>query len=192
MSLIFRRKGSINFAMVYVHRYLRLTPILAVVILISLTLFRRVMGDFILIWSMFDLILTPFLFFKMGSGPLWFSYIKNAVNCDEYWWTSLLYIQNYYNPDKIVTINELYPWKMVWRCTSNLNDFVVCCFSVSRSHVVSLCGHATICVRSIGQLFVVSPWKCYCCNSRCFGCSLCWLDILALCTFQFGQSILEP
>lgn len=64
--------------MSYIHRYLRLTPILAVIIVISLTLYKQ-----------------------LGSGPLYYTYILNAINCDKYWWSALLYIQNYYNPEQI-------------------------------------------------------------------------------------------
>lgn len=65
----------------YIHRYLRLTPILAVVTVISMTLFKQI-----------------------GSGPMWNLFINNSINCDKYWWSSLLYIQNYYNPESIVSV----------------------------------------------------------------------------------------
>lgn len=63
----------------YIHRYLRLTPALAAVILISATLLEY-----------------------MGAGPKW-NYIKNnfADNCKIYWWTALLYVQNYVNVNKM-------------------------------------------------------------------------------------------
>ncbi|XP_031623683.1 nose resistant to fluoxetine protein 6-like isoform X2 [Contarinia nasturtii] len=80
-----KTNGKANYVMIYVHRYLRLTPIMGIVILISLTLFK-----------------------KIGSGPLWYSYILHAINCDKYWWSSLLYIQNYYNADAICLSHTWY------------------------------------------------------------------------------------
>lgn len=41
----------------------------------------------------------------MGSGPNWF-YIANVFggNCRTYWWSALLYVQNYVNVNKQVSI----------------------------------------------------------------------------------------
>lgn len=93
--------------MIYVHRYLRLTPILAFIIIVSLSLIKRVIETsirlIIIMWNGF-IIWIFMMIFKVGSGPLWFSYLASAINCDKYWWTSLLYIQNYYNPESIVSI----------------------------------------------------------------------------------------
>lgn len=64
-----------NVALYYLHRYLQLTPVLAVLILIYTNLLKH-----------------------LGTGPMW-SYIQyNYVeNCRKYWWSTLLYIQNYVN-----------------------------------------------------------------------------------------------
>ena len=35
--------------------------------------------------------LTPFL----GEGPLWYG-IQKKTPCHDYWWTNLLYINNFY------------------------------------------------------------------------------------------------
>lgn len=72
--------GRLSYALVYFHRYLRLTPLLLVCVAVSMTIFRY-----------------------FGSGPLWPLY-RLAVedNCRKYWWSTLLYIQNYWNPDDMV------------------------------------------------------------------------------------------
>ncbi|KAJ8969798.1 hypothetical protein NQ317_003303 [Molorchus minor] len=64
-----------NIAQYYLHRYLRLTPPLAAAVLVSATLLEY-----------------------LGSGPHW-SYVKIGFqdNCVNYWWSTLLYIQNYVN-----------------------------------------------------------------------------------------------
>lgn len=75
--------------MIYVHRYLRLTPLLIAVVLFSITLLR---------------------FF--GSGPLW-PMLTNTISnqCEKYWWSTLLYIQNYENPTEICVSHVLYTRK---------------------------------------------------------------------------------
>lgn len=73
------KSRKLNLPAMYLHRYLRLTPALAALILIGSTLLKYV-----------------------GSGPLW----KNSVTlmenaCHKYWWSALLYLQNYVNPTEI-------------------------------------------------------------------------------------------
>ncbi|KAJ8938316.1 hypothetical protein NQ314_011528, partial [Rhamnusium bicolor] len=75
-----KRQGiKFNIFQYYIHRYIRLTPALAAVVLVSATLL-----DY------------------MGSGPKW-TYIKSdfSENCKLYWWSSLLYCQNYVNVNKM-------------------------------------------------------------------------------------------
>ncbi|CAD7090163.1 unnamed protein product [Hermetia illucens] len=76
------KRGRLTFAHImwmYFHRYLRLFPILAATILFTTTLHRFI-----------------------GDGPLWKKVGgKVGINCPEYWWTSLLYIQNIVNPSKL-------------------------------------------------------------------------------------------
>ena len=66
-----RRQGKFPFLTFYVHRLLRLSP---------------------------AYYLSVFLFFKVlphvGSGPLW-SYV-DVRYCEKYWWTNILYINNFY------------------------------------------------------------------------------------------------
>lgn len=73
------RKGRINIPMLYFHRYLRLTPLLVVSILFTMSLLR---------------------FF--GSGPIWANTIDFlGKQCERHWWSTLLYVQNYVNPTDI-------------------------------------------------------------------------------------------
>ena len=46
----------------------------------------------------------------LGSGPMWKPLIAGSSQtfCADYWWSTLLYIQNYYNPDKICIIQSWY------------------------------------------------------------------------------------
>ena len=66
-----RRQGKFPFVFFYVHRLLRLSPAYYLVV---------------------------FIYFKVlphvGSGPLWFYGDVNL--CEKYWWTNILYINNFY------------------------------------------------------------------------------------------------
>ncbi|XP_037919271.1 nose resistant to fluoxetine protein 6-like isoform X1 [Hermetia illucens] len=83
------KRGRLTFAHImwmYFHRYLRLFPILAATILFTTTLHRFI-----------------------GDGPLWKKVGgKVGINCPEYWWTSLLYIQNIVNPSKLCLVHTWY------------------------------------------------------------------------------------
>lgn len=64
----------------FLHRYLRLTPVVAATIFCLLSL-QRYFGD------------GPYQKFMVES------YYEA---CEKYWWSSLLYIQNFVNPEKMV------------------------------------------------------------------------------------------
>ena len=66
-----RCKGKFPFALFYLHRLLRLSPAYY----------------FILI---FNFKILPYV----GSGPVW--YIPDVARCEKYWWTNILYINNFY------------------------------------------------------------------------------------------------
>lgn len=73
MKEIEKRKGRINVPLMYLHRYLRLTPMVAFIMLYVMSLLK---------------------FF--GDGPLFDDYLSRATDkCEIYWWMNLLYIQNY-------------------------------------------------------------------------------------------------
>ncbi|XP_055910867.1 nose resistant to fluoxetine protein 6-like, partial [Eupeodes corollae] len=63
-----KTNGKINIALMYIHRYIRLTPALAAVVLFYITINRYI-----------------------GSGP----FRVPSEGCAESWWYTLLYIQNY-------------------------------------------------------------------------------------------------
>ncbi|XP_017023259.1 nose resistant to fluoxetine protein 6 [Drosophila kikkawai] len=68
-----RAKGKLNIPLMYLHRYLRLTPIVAVSILIYLKVLPLV-----------------------GDGPLYGNWnFDNYDNCNDNWYWTLIYIQNY-------------------------------------------------------------------------------------------------
>jgi peptidoglycan/LPS O-acetylase OafA/YrhL len=77
-----RRRGRFPFLTYYLHRYLRLTMVYAFLLFFWWTL-------------------TVYL----GSGPLWQSSAgPRRQACSKYWWTNLLYINNFY------------PWKLGDEC----------------------------------------------------------------------------
>lgn len=82
-----KRNGKVNFLVVYLFRYIRLTPAyLAVISLYSTWL--------------------P----KLGSGPLWDSRMNlEQTRCQASWWINLLYINNYVGTDKLVSVS----WEIV-------------------------------------------------------------------------------
>jgi peptidoglycan/LPS O-acetylase OafA/YrhL len=67
-----KTSGHFPWIKFYIHRFWRLTPTLLFALLIY--------------WK-----LLPY----MGNGPLWPSFYSNK-NCDKYWWTNLLYINNFH------------------------------------------------------------------------------------------------
>lgn len=73
------RKGKINIPLLYFHRYVRLTPALAANILFYATLWKHLV-----------------------VGPISNQFRWDDM-CDSYWWSALLYIQNYVNPASIVS-----------------------------------------------------------------------------------------
>lgn len=81
MKEIEKRKGRINVPLMYLHRYLRLTPMVAFIMLFIMSLLK---------------------FF--GDGPLFDDFIKQGtLKCETNWWMNLLYIQNY-AADQVVSI----------------------------------------------------------------------------------------
>lgn len=77
-----RRNGKFPFVMYYVHRYLRLTPVYAFVLF--------------LVWT---------LMAQLGNGPRYSpAAVPQVENCENYWWTNFLYI------------NNLYPWELGKEC----------------------------------------------------------------------------
>ncbi|ALC49559.1 CG42329, partial [Drosophila busckii] len=67
-----RSSGRLNVPLMYLHRLVRLTPVLAVAVLLFMTLFWR-----------------------LDSGPLWQQFTSAHKLCNDTWWATLLYVQNY-------------------------------------------------------------------------------------------------
>ncbi|XP_052756094.1 O-acyltransferase like protein-like [Galleria mellonella] len=74
-----------NLHLFYLNRYLRLFPVLAACILLQASLFHRV-----------------------SDGPAWEAVAGQTDRCRQYWWTTLLYIQNYYNPNYMCVPHSWY------------------------------------------------------------------------------------
>ncbi|XP_063930453.1 nose resistant to fluoxetine protein 6-like [Zophobas morio] len=72
--------------MMIVHRYLRLTPALAMLFFTTISIYRMT-----------------------GTGPMW-AYIANDFSrqCTEHWWSFFLYIQNYVNYDDFCLTHAWY------------------------------------------------------------------------------------
>jgi len=66
----------------YLHRYMRVMPVLAFLILIVVSIYKM-FGD------------GPYYEFSTRLGQI--------DNCKKYYWTALLHIQNYYNPMEAVS-----------------------------------------------------------------------------------------
>ena len=63
--------SAVKYIMFYVHRYIRLTPLYAAMILLSVAF-----------W--------PYA----GEGPMWPDPYQLMQSCRDYWWRNLLYINN--------------------------------------------------------------------------------------------------
>ncbi|XP_068082886.1 nose resistant to fluoxetine protein 6 [Anabrus simplex] len=66
------KTNSFNVPMYYIHRYIRLTPSLAMIVLLQVSLLRHA-----------------------GTGPFWNNIHDLGDKCQHNWWITLLYLQNY-------------------------------------------------------------------------------------------------
>ncbi|XP_069694765.1 nose resistant to fluoxetine protein 6-like [Periplaneta americana] len=80
-----RPDARFNIPLHYLHRYIRLTPVIAVLLLIQLSLMDH-----------------------LGSGPLWSGNEFITDTCRENWWAMLLYIQNYYYGEQMCFMHSWY------------------------------------------------------------------------------------
>ncbi|KAL5279045.1 hypothetical protein ACFFRR_003581 [Megaselia abdita] len=65
---------KLNVPLMYLHRYIRLTPLVAFAMLFLVSILK---------------------FF--GSGPFWSTFVDGmSSTCEKYWWRNILYIQNYF------------------------------------------------------------------------------------------------
>eukprot|EP00357_Protocruzia_adherens_P036481 CAMPEP_0115016484 /NCGR_PEP_ID=MMETSP0216-20121206/27472_1 /TAXON_ID=223996 /ORGANISM="Protocruzia adherens, Strain Boccale" /LENGTH=499 /DNA_ID=CAMNT_0002386965 /DNA_START=29 /DNA_END=1528 /DNA_ORIENTATION=- len=113
--------------MSYVHRYLRLTPLMLVVILVS--------------WK-----LVPYF----GSGPLWHGTHAKLIGdqaCDKYWWTNIVYINNVYPSS-----NESTCLTQLWYTANDMQFFLITPFLL----IIYLFVNKTAGVLSIMALCIAS------------------------------------
>lgn len=98
--------GSINWAMFYVHRYIRLTPVYMIVLMFYDTLWKYTL-----------------------SGP--YSMVTNQGEdngpCEKYWWTNLLYINNFVPGDKGLA-GECMAWS--WYLANDMQFFIISPFII--------------------------------------------------------------
>lgn len=74
--LLIDSEGNFNIIKMYVHRYLRLTPLVLAAMIYIMTLEQQ-----------------------MGTGPIWKYHVtlRRSI-CERQWWKTLLYMQNYDEP----------------------------------------------------------------------------------------------
>jgi hypothetical protein len=73
-----------------VHRYFRLTTVTAAAILFIVTLLKY-----------------------MGNGPVWMTTVATSIElCEKNWWSALLHVQNYVNPNDMVRKMNV-DWRLI-------------------------------------------------------------------------------
>ncbi|XP_068620642.1 nose resistant to fluoxetine protein 6-like [Battus philenor] len=83
-----------SFYKILIFRWLRLTPMYALMIAFTMTWMRH-----------------------FGSGPLWNLYVTGVItDCRNYWWAHLLYINNYIHDDKACAVQS-------WHIASDMQVF---------------------------------------------------------------------
>uniref|UniRef100_A0A182M972 Acyltransferase 3 domain-containing protein n=1 Tax=Anopheles culicifacies TaxID=139723 RepID=A0A182M972_9DIPT len=81
-----KRKGRLNFGLLYVFRYIRLTPAYLAVIALYATWLPR-----------------------LGEGPLWQERIElEQERCQRSWWLNILYVNNYFGTDRVCMFQSWY------------------------------------------------------------------------------------
>lgn len=79
------RDGRVSIFKMYVHRYIKVTPYVAILIMLLLTL-TQYSAD------------GPY--FKLITEP-------QKAPCEEYFWSAVLHVQNYVNPNDMVSYKKL-------------------------------------------------------------------------------------
>ncbi|XP_076808986.1 nose resistant to fluoxetine protein 6-like [Clavelina lepadiformis] len=76
MKQLTKTNGRMNILLTYIHRFIRITPVYAYVMLFSMGILK---------W--------------LGSGPQWSNFpLIPHDGCQDVWWTNLLYINNFFPP----------------------------------------------------------------------------------------------
>ncbi|OXU18191.1 hypothetical protein TSAR_005433 [Trichomalopsis sarcophagae] len=79
------KRKSVNFGLLYIYRYLRLTPAYMVIVGLYVTWLPR-----------------------LDSGPLWSRMKLENERCHASWWANLLYVNNYVNTDQLCMFQSWY------------------------------------------------------------------------------------
>lgn len=82
-----------NIWRMYLHRFLRYTPLLGAIILFLVTLMKQI-------------VFGPFSYLESRPSML--------PNCEKWWWTTLLHVSNYVNPNEIVSFAFRLENKFIW------------------------------------------------------------------------------
>ncbi|XP_057290815.1 O-acyltransferase like protein-like [Hydractinia symbiolongicarpus] len=96
----FELKGNLPLLRYYLHRYIRLTPSYA-----------------------FLIFFATYVFPIIADGPFWFTQAPTSMqtqNCVKYWWTNLLYINNFYPDDQS---KMCYP--VSWYLANDMQFYVI-------------------------------------------------------------------
>ena len=88
-------QGKFPFIRFYIHRLLRLSP-----------------GYYFIVFFYFKVL--PYV----GSGPLWV--LPGFHNCEKYWWTNILYINNFYP-----TLLQNQCYRVTWYLADNMQFFII-------------------------------------------------------------------
>ncbi|XP_071491470.1 nose resistant to fluoxetine protein 6-like [Diadema antillarum] len=115
--------GSVPWLWFYFHRYWRLTPALGVTMLVHLYL-------------------KPHL----GTGPAWQTQVSDP-GCERYWWTNILYINNFYD-------NKCIDW--VWYLANDTQFFIISPFILILLYRKPVCGFLSLAVLTIISIVVTA------------------------------------
>ncbi|XP_059480957.1 nose resistant to fluoxetine protein 6-like [Neocloeon triangulifer] len=82
----YSKNVKVPIPVLYIHRYIRLTPVYAVVVCVYACLLQH-----------------------LGSGPIWSAKVgREVTRCADNWWANLLYINNYVNTDAMCMFQSWY------------------------------------------------------------------------------------
>ncbi|XP_065353567.1 nose resistant to fluoxetine protein 6-like [Cloeon dipterum] len=82
----YSKNVNVPIPILFIHRYVRLTPVYAVVVCVYAVLLQH-----------------------LGSGPIWAEKVgREVARCTENWWANLLYINNYVNTDAMCMFQSWY------------------------------------------------------------------------------------
>ena len=103
-----RSKGNFPIVLFYLHRLLRLSPAYYFILF-------------------FNFKILPYV----GSGPLW--YLPDVDLCEKYWWTNILYINNFYPiHSQASAITQHGIWQMICSFTLSPRYFYYCSITSGR------------------------------------------------------------